>query len=108
MRVSLIPTHVAGVRQKKSILAAKEPFVGYLSISDWPHGDRTMRMASLVDCTTSQVHRALLAPLFEVELVRMTGDEMWLAGFQIECTSELVPVQYRQGWWIRLTQRPII
>lgn len=102
MRVSLVSTHVAGVRQKKSVLVSASPLIGELSIGDWPRGGRTVRMAKLEDCTTSQVRRALLAPLFEVELVRMSGGEIWLAGYQIACTAEMLPVQYRQGWWVRL------
>lgn len=78
MLVSLVPTHISGMRRRNADLAVAAPLRGHLAVPDWAVGKRLSRMEMLESCDTTQIQSMRTAPLFDVEIERMAGDEMWL------------------------------
>ncbi len=106
MLFAVIETHRQGVRLSREEIRAAEPIVGQLEITDWPHGNafrRAVRVANLRH-PAIDYYPALLTPLFDPVIVRMTSQGFLLVGVQIHAT-DTGTFETTQGWWVRAPHR---
>ncbi len=107
MLFSVVETHRQGVRLTREAIRAAEPIVGQLEITDWLEGSafgRALRVARLKHPTLSY-HPELRHPLFDPQIVRMTGQGFLLIGIQIHTNEQLKAIEAAQGWWIRFASQ---
>jgi hypothetical protein len=94
-----------GARRPSEECRADPGLKGTLTVSDIATGNaerRPLRMASLSEPHGVNLKRQLVAPLFDVELLRITSKGMLLRGFQIDASGK-APVQHAQEWWCEPT-----
>lgn len=101
MKVRVVQLMSNGCRRPREECRTDRGLNGILAVTDFATGNpenRPLRMASLSEPYGLGVKRELVAPLFDVELLRITSKGLLLRGFQIS-TSGNVSAQYAQEWW---------
>lgn len=106
MLCRMICLYQDGVQIDKDKLAESPSFTGNLVVEDWIEGSafkRPVRQARLLT-ETHLIPSDIIPPLFEPDVIKITGSQMTLQGHQIG-TRDGVAVHYMQAWVIRMTER---
>lgn len=101
MQVRVVQLMAHGVRRPRDECRADPGIRGTLTVNDFAAENaekRPLRMASLSEDYGMTVKRQIVAPLFDVELLRVTPKGMLLRGFQI-AVEGTAPVHFAQEWW---------
>ncbi len=91
-----------GMRRPREECLADPGINGTLSIGDDTIGTcekRPLRKAELWERWGTSAKRPLLAPLFDVQVLRITPRGLLLRGFQISSRNLPATIQYAQEWW---------
>ena len=103
MRYAVTPLRRKGLRLTKEAVASAQPYVGELTIEDWPQGNsfkRFVRVAQLTNGST-QFQSTTIQPIFDPVIVKMDGDSFVLFGTELHLdqgrTSEHI-----QCWWVKV------
>ena len=102
MRYSVTPLRRKGVRLTKEDVASAQPFVGEMTVKDWPEGNsfkRFVRVAQLTNGST-QFQSALIQPIFDPVIVKMDGDSFVLLGTELHTDQERTS-EHIQCWWVK-------
>ena len=102
MLYKLLCLHKDGIVLTKLELAEAETYIGNLVIDDWVQGsafNRSIRRARLLT-TEHSAQVDILPPLFEPVLVKMTGHQLTLHGYQVHLWQGAA-VHYAQVWVLR-------
>lgn len=86
MIVTVTRLRNTGVRLKQRELDAAPAIRGELTLEDWPANNtfhRPIRVARLYHEERQRLHPALLPPLFDAKVVRITRTQLFIAGLEI-------------------------
>jgi len=92
MIVTVTRLRNVGVRLKQSELDAAPAIRGDLTLEDWPANNkfhRPIQVARLRHEEQQRLHPALLPPLFDAKVVRITRTQLFIAGLEIHVDGEL-------------------
>lgn len=107
MKFKVVMIRDGGRRMARAEIERATPILGELMIRDMPAAGngvgRAMRYADLVDPANPQLARALLRPLFDPVLVRVTPRAMLLMGHEIDVRDGVIH-ELAQGWLLRCPQ----
>lgn len=101
MQVRVVQLLALGVRRPREECRADPGLQGTLTVNDFASENaekRPLRMASLWEEYGITGKRQIVAPLFDVDLLRITTKGMLLRGFQIKSDGRQ-HVQFAQEWW---------
>ena len=93
-----------GVQIDKDKLAESPSFTGNLVVEDWVEGSAFKRPVRYARLLTSDhlIPADIIPPLFEPDIIKITGSQMTLHGHQIS-TRDGVATHYIQAWVVRMT-----
>jgi len=93
-----------GVQIEKDKLAESPAHVGNLVVEDWVEGSAFKRPVRYARLLTSDhlIPSDIIPPLFEPEIIKITGSQMTLQGHQIG-TRDGAAVHYLQAWVVRIS-----
>lgn len=91
MIVTVTRLRNTGVRLKQGELDAAPTVRGDLTLEDWPANNifhRPIQVARLQHEERHRLHPALLPPLFDAKVVRITHTKLFIAGLEIHMEGE--------------------
>lgn len=102
MLFAVVQTHRKGVKLSRDEIRAATPVIGNLILSDWREGNaanRAIRVATLKH-PKIEYYPALLQPIFDPVLVRMTSVGFLIVGMEYRPEGDET-IETVQGWWVR-------
>ena len=109
MHARIVELMEKGVRRSRAECLADPGMIGTLTVGDIPIGTaekRPLHAAQLWERWGSSAKRAMLPPLFDVQVLRITPRGLLLRGFQVSTENPAGTAQYAQEWWAVPIDKP--